>query len=66
VLPMIKTEADLTKLTSRQRDVLNRLVDGLSNEEIARLLQTVAATTKFDTAALLRVCDTARQLFSRR
>ncbi|MGZ8309439.1 MAG: LuxR C-terminal-related transcriptional regulator [Rhodoplanes sp.] len=35
---MIKTEADLGKLTSRQRDVLTRLVDGLSNEEIARLL----------------------------
>ncbi len=63
---MIKTEADLTRLTSRQRDVLTRLVDGLSNEEIARLLQTVAATTKLDTAALLRACDAARRLFSRR
>ncbi|MGZ8323921.1 MAG: LuxR C-terminal-related transcriptional regulator [Rhodoplanes sp.] len=62
---MIKTEADLGKLTSRQRDVLTRLVDGLSNEEIARLLQTVEATTKFDTAALLRVCEAVRQLFSR-
>ena len=62
---MIKTVADLGKLTSRQRDVLARLVHGHSDEEIARLFRIVAATTKFDTAALLRVCEAVRRPFSR-
>ena len=53
-LPMIATEADLLKLTPRQREVLSLLARGMSNKEIARALQIADATTKINMAALLR------------
>jgi DNA-binding NarL/FixJ family response regulator len=48
------TEADLSKLTKRQREVLQLLVRGMSNKEIARALEIAEATTKIHMAALLR------------
>jgi DNA-binding NarL/FixJ family response regulator len=54
-LPALSTEADVLKLTKRQREVLKLLAGGLSNKEIARALDIAEATTKIHMAALLRV-----------
>jgi DNA-binding NarL/FixJ family response regulator len=53
-LPTLSTEADVLKLTKRQREVLSLLVQGLSNKEIARALDIAEATTKIHMAALVR------------
>jgi DNA-binding NarL/FixJ family response regulator len=53
-LPTLSPEADVLKLTKRQREVLSLLVQGLSNKEIARALDIAEATTKIHMAALLR------------
>jgi DNA-binding NarL/FixJ family response regulator len=53
-LPKLSTEADVLKLTKRQREVLSLLARGLSNKEIARALAIAEATTKIHLAALLR------------
>ena len=53
-LPTLLTEADVLKLTKRQREVLSLLARGLSNKEIARALAIAEATTKIHLAALLR------------
>lgn len=53
-LPALLTEADVHKLTKRQREVLTLLARGLSNKEIARTLDIAEATTKIHMAALLR------------
>ena len=53
-LPTLLTEADILKLTKRQREVLSLLARGLSNKEIARALAIADATTKIHLAALLR------------
>jgi len=50
----LPTEADLLKLTKRQREVLGLLALGMSNKEIARALEIAEATTKIHIAALLR------------
>ena len=52
--PFLSTEADLLKLTKRQREVLQLLARGMSNKEIARALKIAEATTKIHMAALLR------------
>jgi DNA-binding NarL/FixJ family response regulator len=52
--PLLSTEADLSKLTKRQREVLQLLARGMSNKEIARALKIAEATTKIHMAALLR------------
>ena len=51
---MIKTEADLARLTHRQREVLTALARRLSNNEVARLLHIAEATPNIDAEALLR------------
>ena len=53
-LPTLLTEADIPKLTKRQREVLSLLARGLSNKEIARALDIAEATTKTHITALLR------------
>ena len=53
-LRALSTEADILKLTKRQREVLSLLARGLSNKEIARVLAIAEATTKIHLAALLR------------
>lgn len=53
--PMIASEADLLRLTPRQREVLSHLALGKSNKEIGRALHIAEATAKVHTAALLRV-----------
>ena len=45
------TEADLAKLTHRQREVLTALARQLSSDEVARLLHIAEATLKIDMAA---------------
>ncbi|MFZ0457739.1 MAG: response regulator transcription factor, partial [Rhodoplanes sp.] len=50
----ILTDADVLKLTKRQREVLSLLARGLSNKEIARALAIAEATTKIHLAAILR------------
>ena len=52
--PFLSTEADLSKLTKRQHEVLQLLARGMSNKEIARALKIAEATTKIHMAALLR------------
>jgi DNA-binding NarL/FixJ family response regulator len=52
--PFLSVEADLSKLTKRQREVLQLLARGMSNKEIARALKIAEATTKIHMAALLR------------
>lgn len=47
------TEVDLSQLTKRQREVLQLLVQGMSNKEIARVLKIAEATTKIHMAALI-------------
>lgn len=62
---MIKTEADLAKLTDRQREVLMALVRQMSKAEIARFSHIAERTTNFDAAALLHACATAQEVHSR-
>lgn len=55
VLPTLSPpEADVFKLTKRQREVLLLLAGGKSNKEIARALKIAEATTKIHMAALVR------------
>jgi DNA-binding NarL/FixJ family response regulator len=50
----LNSDADLLRLTPRQREVLSYLALGMSNKEIARALHIAEATTKVHAAALLR------------
>ena len=61
---MIKTEADLDKLTPRQREVLIALVRQLSKAEVARISHLAEATTNFDAASLLHAYAIAQRAYS--
>ena len=50
----LDSDADVLRLTPRQREVLSYLALGMSNKEIARALHIAEATTKVHAAALLR------------
>jgi DNA-binding NarL/FixJ family response regulator len=50
----VDPDTDETPLTPRQKDVLELLVTGLSNKEIARALQLGEGTVKVHVAALFR------------
>ena len=52
---MTTTEADLAKLTHRQREVMTALARQLSNDKVARLLDIAEATLKIDMTAF-RMC----------
>ena len=56
---MIKTEADLLELTSRQRDLLSLLTQELSRDEVARFLCTAESAANVDQASLLQAYDVA-------
>lgn len=45
------------QLTERQREVLQLMDDGLSNKEIAKVLNMSPSTVKVHVAAILRACD---------
>ncbi|MDW6020575.1 response regulator transcription factor [Mesorhizobium sp. BAC0120] len=45
---------NLTRLTSREKEVLKLMAEGCSNKEIARNLDIAEATTKIHAAAILR------------
>jgi len=59
-LPMADDPATVT-LTRRQRDVLELIVDGRSNKEIARGLDLGEGTVKVHVAALLRALGVANR-----
>lgn len=61
---MIKTEADLAKLTPRQREVLMALVRQLSKAEVGRLSRIAEGTTNFDAAALLHAYAITKRVYS--
>ena len=62
---MIKTKADLAKLTHRQREVLTLIARQLSNNEVVRLLHIAEATTNIDAEALLQAYATVQEALSR-
>jgi DNA-binding NarL/FixJ family response regulator len=51
----VEPDTDETHLTRRQRDVLELIVQGMSNKEIARALKLGEGTVKVHVAALFRV-----------
>jgi DNA-binding NarL/FixJ family response regulator len=51
--PSVPPDSPLATLTSRQRDVLNHLIDGKSNKEIARDLGLLESTVKAHVKAIL-------------
>ena len=51
--PSIKTRVKTPKLTRRQNEILPLIAQGMSNKEIATLLNIAEGTTKIHTAALL-------------
>ena len=54
-------EASAASLTRRQREVLQLIVDGRSNKEIARILDLGEGTVKVHVAALLRTLGVANR-----
>jgi DNA-binding NarL/FixJ family response regulator len=51
---VVSSNADILRLTARQREVLSLISRGLSNKEIGSALHITEATTKIHTATLLR------------
>lgn len=61
---MIKTKADLAKLTARQREVLTAVVRQVSKERASQFLDIAEATTKIDAVALLRAYTAVQEVLS--
>jgi DNA-binding NarL/FixJ family response regulator len=51
---IVSSKIEAPRLTSRQTEVLNLIIDGHSNKEIAHLLQTSEGTIKAHVAAIMR------------
>ena len=62
---MIKTEADLAKLTARQREVLTAIARQLSKAEISQFLDLAEATANIDAEALLQAYATVQEALSK-
>ena len=63
---MIETEADLAKLTDRQREVLSAVARRLSSNEVTRLLHSDdVVTSNIDAEALLQAYATVKEVLSR-
>lgn len=62
---MIKTQADLAKLTVRQREVLVALVRNLSREKATRSSQIAEATASIDAEALLQAYTIVQEALSK-
>ncbi len=58
---MIKTEADLAKLSHRQREVLTALARQLSKDKVAQLSRTAEGIAKIDAKGLLRAYETIQE-----
>jgi hypothetical protein len=61
---MIKSDADLAKLTARQREVLVALARQLSKDRVAQFLHIAEATTNIDAEALLQAYATVQEVLS--
>jgi FixJ family two-component response regulator len=62
---MIETEADLAKLTARQREVLTAIVRQLSKEKATRFSQIAETTANIDAEALLQAVAVVREALSK-
>ena len=62
---MIETEADLAKLTARQREVLIAIVRQLSKEKATRFSQIAETTANIDAEALLQAVAVVREALSK-
>ena len=62
---MIKTEADLAKLTARQREVLTAIVRQLSKEKASQFMDIAEAITDIDAVTLLRAYTTVQEVLSK-
>ena len=62
---MIKTEADLAKLTTRQREVLTAFARQLSTEKASQFVHVAKAITNIDAEALLQAYATVQEVLSR-
>ena len=63
--PMIKTEADLAKLTPRQREVLTAIARQLSKEKASQFLDIAEAIPNIDAVALLRAYTAVQEMLSK-
>ena len=62
---MIKTEADLAKLTARQRKVLEAIARQLSKDKVSQFLDIAEAATNIDAEALLQAYATVQEVLSK-